>query len=323
MGNPCSDQESSTSRWGRVAAQVMRNVHLSVAAKAIYATISTYADACGNIWVRQETIARDLERSRSWTNAGFAELARAGYLRIDHQFIEGRQRASRYMLLDGLERDNRGVSRRPDDGLGEAPVPDRGAGAWGRDAAVPCRDPAVQPADTNQDEDSRTESPPDACAREEKSRFSEKRAGQGPERERNNAPGVREPVPIPMDWRPTPDDLAWALVRHPDLDEPTFTERFVLSCRANGYRYADFNAAWRRWLAEPKGPLPSIRIEDFRHDRHSASSRVDDASARPSAHPSQRTHRGPTVQGRNSGDARVAAWAAAAAQRREARGLHD
>ena len=59
-------------------------------------------------------------------------------------------------------------------------------------------------------------------------------------------------------WVPAAADIAWAKVRHPDLDVLVFTETFVLSCRAKGYRYSDPSAAWRRWLIEPKGRLPLL-----------------------------------------------------------------
>jgi hypothetical protein len=49
-------------------------------------------------------------------------------------------------------------------------------------------------------------------------------------------------------------------LRHPPIKTPcgrtrnsSFTEMFVLSCQARGYRYANISAAWRRWLLEPKG----------------------------------------------------------------------
>ena len=65
------------------------------------------------------------------------------------------------------------------------------------------------------------------------------------------------------DWVPTVDDIAWARSRHPNLDILAFTETFVLSCRAKGYRYADPSAAWRRWLIEPKGKLPQLPAATF------------------------------------------------------------
>jgi hypothetical protein len=64
---------------------------------------------------------------------------------------------------------------------------------------------------------------------------------------------------IDPDWQPNAADLAWAAKACPKLNVAIFTQRFVLSCQAKGYRYADYNAAWRRWVSEPKSPLPLIR----------------------------------------------------------------
>jgi Helix-turn-helix domain len=127
------DAHHMGSRWGTVSASVMRRPGLSVAAKAVYAALATYADRAGWIWVRQETIAADLERSRAWVHAAISELEGQGLILHDRQYLEGRQRASRYRLLDGLA---------------------RRAG----DAADPVSeetDAAVQPADTNHHDESK------------------------------------------------------------------------------------------------------------------------------------------------------------------------
>jgi hypothetical protein len=204
------------SRWGTVAASVMRRPGLSVAAKAVYAALATYADRVGWIWVRQETIAADLERSRAWVHAAIAELEEQGLLLHDRQYIEGRQRASRYQLQDGLAR------RRTDNDAELAEVSEQA-------------DAAVKPADTSHHDES-------------KDSFSDSAREAVPE----------SAAPVPADWVPTVDDMAWARSRHPNLDILAFTESFVLSCRAKGYRYADPSAAWRRWLIEPKGKLPQL-----------------------------------------------------------------
>jgi hypothetical protein len=227
------------SRWGTVAASVMRRPGLSVAAKAVYAALATYADRVGWIWVRQETIASDLERSRAWVHAAIAELEEQGLLLHDRQYIEGRQRASRYQLQDGLAR------RRTDDDADLAEVSEQA-------------DAAVKPADTSHHDES-------------KDSFSST---------------AREPAaPVPADWVPTVDDIAWARSRHPNLDILAFTESFVLSCRAKGYRYADPSAAWRRWLIEPKGKLPQLPLvtpaQEPTHETRSAKPRN-----RGPAHPS-------------------------------------
>ena len=98
------DAQHQGGRWGTVAAAVMRRSGLSVAAKAVYSTLATYADQNGWIWAKQQTIAGDLDRSRAWIHAAISELEEQGLLQHERQYIEGRQRASRYRLLDGLSR---------------------------------------------------------------------------------------------------------------------------------------------------------------------------------------------------------------------------
>ena len=238
------------SRWGTVAASVMRRPGLSVAAKAVYAALATYADRVGWIWVRQETIASDLERSRAWVHAGIAELEEQGLLLHDRQYIEGRQRASRYQLQDGLAR------RRSDNEAELAEVSEQA-------------DAAVKPADTSHHDESK----------DSFSGFAREGFGREPGREAAD--------PVPADWVPTVDDMAWARSRHPNLDILAFTETFVLSCQAKGYRYADPSAAWRRWLIEPKGklpqlPAPTTPVQEPVHETRTAKPR-NRGSANPSA----------------------------------------
>lgn len=64
--------------------------------------------------------------------------------------------------------------------------------------------------------------------------------------------------PLPDDWTPSPKSVSWAMARVPDLDVLRFTETFILSCNARGYRYACPDSAWRRWLIEPKTALPRL-----------------------------------------------------------------
>jgi hypothetical protein len=224
----------------------MRRSGLSVAAKAVYAALATYADRNGWAWTKQETLAADLERSRAWVHAAIAELEGQGLLRHDRQFIEGRQRASRYQLLDGLTRG----------AVAQKGFPADQAALVSVDA-----DSAVKPTDTKQHEGFQ-DSLSTADARE---------------------PGghsVQE-IEVPADWVPNTDDVAWARARHPALDILRFTETFILSCQAKGYRYANISAAWRRWLCEPKGKLPLLLAsktstdipEDRRYDRSSQQQR--------------------------------------------------
>jgi hypothetical protein len=191
--------------------------------------------------VRQETIAADLERSRAWVHAAIAELEEQGLLLHDRQYIEGRQRASRYRLQDGVAR------RRSDDAESEAQEVSEQA------------DAAVKPADTSHHDES-------------KDSFS------GFARESAEL--------VPADWVPTVDDMAWARSRHPNLDILAFTETFVLSCQAKGYRYADPSAAWRRWLIEPKGKLPQLTAPTTSDQESAHEDRTAKPRNRGSANPS-------------------------------------
>ncbi|QQP93485.1 helix-turn-helix domain-containing protein (plasmid) [Skermanella sp. TT6] len=252
------------SRWGTVAASVMRRPGLSVAAKAVYAALATYADRVGWIWVRQETIASDLERSRAWVHAAIAELEAQGLILHDRQYIEGRQRASRYRLQDGM-------ARRAEAGDGTRP----GIGTAAEVSEGP--DAAVEPADTSHHDES-TDS---------------RKAGAG-----ESAQPVREAArPVAADWVPTGADVAWARTRHPDLDVLAFTESFVLSCQAKGYRYADPSAAWRRWLLEPKGGLPLL------NSQNACPQNARRSPDQESSH-GNRTHETVTPAGRQRGDSR-------------------
>ena len=53
-----------------------------------------------------------------------------------------------------------------------------------------------------------------------------------------------------LGWQPSGDDLCWAMDRHPGVDLSASVERFILRCRAKGYRYRDLGSAWRCWLAD-------------------------------------------------------------------------
>jgi hypothetical protein len=249
------DAQHQGGRWGTVAAAVMRRSGLSVAAKAVYSTLATYADQNGWIWAKQQTIAGDLDRSRAWIHAAICELEEQGLLQHERQYIEGRQRASRYRLLDGLSRGalSRGTS------------PTKGDDQETERLLSEAADSAVEPADTNQDEGFISSLPES----ERKPPF-----GRNPMDEARLEIRATDPAEVPADWVPNLNDVAWARLRHPNLDVPRFTESFVLSCRAKGYRYVDVSAAWRRWLTDPKGRLPLVPItsdatarKEISHDR--------------------------------------------------------
>jgi Helix-turn-helix domain len=282
-------------RWGIVAASVMRRPGLSVAAKATYSALATYADRNGWIWVRQSTLAADLERSRPWVLAALAELESAGLLQHERRFVEGRQRASRYRLLDGITRFP-AANDQPDLDVDQY-LPDQDLAGLAEQVSD-VRDSGVSRPDTNHNEDSS---------------LSLSGAGER-ETDRNQDFLGKEEEPagsVPLDWVPTAADVIWAKGKHPKLNVLVFTERFVLTCRAKGYRYADPSAAWRRWLIEPKGrlpllpspPLPRIANQDSRHDRPAnhhtrqhRSSATEFASAGPSLAERNDAHAAATLE---------------------------
>jgi hypothetical protein len=282
-------------RWGIVAASVMRRPGLSVAAKATYSALATYADRNGWIWVRQSTLAADLGRSRPWVLAALAELESAGLLQHERRFVEGRQRASRYRLLDGITRFP-AANDQPDLDV-DQDLPDQDLAGLAEQVSD-VRDSGVSRPDTNHNEDSS---------------LSLSGAGER-ETDRNQDFLGKEEEPagsVPLDWVPTAADVIWAKGKHPKLNVLVFTERFVLTCRAKGYRYADPSAAWRRWLIEPKGrlpllpspPLPRTADQDSRHDRPAnhhtrqhRSSATEFASAGPSLAERNDAHAAATLE---------------------------
>jgi hypothetical protein len=273
------DAQHQGGRWGTVAAAVMRRSGLSVAAKAVYSTLATYADQNGWIWAKQQTIAGDLDRSRAWIHAAITELEEQGLLQHERQYIEGRQRASRYRLLDGLSRG----------ALSKGTSPSKGDKQEPESLLLETTDSAVKSADTNQDEELITS----LSASERKPP-----SGRNPLYEAALEIRATDPAEVPADWGPNLNDVAWARLRHPNLDVPRFTESFVLSCRAKGYRYVDVSSAWRRWLTDPKGRLPLVPITS------------DAAAHKETSHDRSRQYRpAPTSAGRDDLKERNAATA--------------
>jgi hypothetical protein len=227
--------------------------------------------------------------------AALAELESAGLLQHERRFVEGRQRASRYRLLDGITRFP-AANDQPDLDV-DQDLPDQDL-AGSAEQVSDVRDSGVSRPDTNHNEDSS---------------LSLSGAGER-ETDRNQDFLGKEEEPagsVPLDWVPTAADVIWAKGKHPKLNVLVFTERFVLTCRAKGYRYADPSAAWRRWLIEPKGrlpllpspPLPRTADQDSRHDRPAnhhtrqhRSSATEFASAGPSLAERNDAHAAATLE---------------------------
>ena len=58
------------------------------------------------------------------------------------------------------------------------------------------------------------------------------------------------PEQPPEDWQPSDADLLWAIGKFPDANLQMLTERFVLRCRAKGYRFRSLSDGWRSWIAD-------------------------------------------------------------------------
>ena len=287
MGELCAHESGTSTCWGRTSYAVVHDLRLSTCARLVYTSLTTRANARGEVAVCHETIARNLGRSRPWVCAGFNELEKLGLIQVERIYVDGLQRPSRYVLLDGLRqvsRDSAGRSctesvrelcfeqdMEPSEPVGKTTCrpAESPAVAGANQADQQCQPATIrsQPADTSHDSGSHTLSQDRA------------RAYPSPDQSSGHKPG------IPENWQPGADDLAWAMARQPQLDVQVFTENFVLTCLAKGYRYANTSAAWRLWISDPKSPLPLIQPAETKPGEPVTSSGETD-HARSSAHDS-------------------------------------
>ena len=78
----------------------------------------------------------------------------------------------------------------------------------------------------------------------------------GKEREGEGADGTRA-HPLPPDWKPDEDDLAWAASARPDLDTAALdgeSERFRNHAAANQRTAHRWGPAWRMWISKAHAP---------------------------------------------------------------------
>ncbi len=58
---------------------------------------------------------------------------------------------------------------------------------------------------------------------------------------------------IPEDFKPTEEMLNYLTLKRPDINPQKFTENFITSCKAKGYLYKRWDAAWQKWVnSEPE-----------------------------------------------------------------------
>ena len=255
MVEPCAGGSGAFTRWGIVSSPIIHNPQLSISARFLYTSMTTLASVRGEVELCQETMARNIGRSRAWVNAAANELERFGLVRVQRVFVDGLQRPSRYVLLDGLRQPSADLPEHPKGKSAKEHCSERDAAASGPVGETTSH--AVEsPADSG---DTQTEH---RCQSADTSHESQIHITLSPVRARACLSSDQSSGPNPgiaPDWRPSDADVAWARARHPRLDVEAFTEHFVLACQAKGYRYADPGAGWRLWISDPKSPLPLIQ----------------------------------------------------------------
>jgi len=76
------------------------------------------------------------------------------------------------------------------------------------------------------------------------------RYGQPAEQNNNNNTKDRykRATQIPDNFKPTETMLVYLREKRPDIDPETFTENFIISCKAKGYLYKRWDMAWQKWV---------------------------------------------------------------------------
>lgn len=220
--------QAAEGRWGRVPSWWLDHPEIDADGLAVLAALSTYADARGECWPAQGTLAAALKRSRSTVNRIIGHLH-------DHGIIEVEARSSsnggRLSCLYRLRQEP-----------GDSPIVN----------TVRRRDTDVAGADS-----------PCVAVRQEQPESNKpdslEASGRGDVRD--DLVEGRTAKPVPADWMPSATDLAWARSQYGEIDVAKHVEGFVLRCAAHGYRYRDVGAAWRAWLVQDaaarKAPLLS------------------------------------------------------------------
>ena len=226
-------------RWGRIPAWWLGHPDIDADGLAVLAALATYANARGECWPSQATLATALKRSRSTVNRILGHLAEARVIEMEPRRSASGGRLSclyRLRLVPG------------DGPIVAPPIAEKASGRAG----------AVQPRDTAEIPAVATADSPCAPVRQEQPGF-EQTPDSLSAREREPEPGsARE---VPADWMPGADDLTWARARFAHIDLGQHVEGFLLRCRAHGYRYRDVGAAWRAWLVQDAaaGKAPPAR----------------------------------------------------------------
>lgn len=219
---------ADTGRWGRIPAWWLGHPDIDADGLAVLAALATYANARGECWPSQATLATALKRSRSTVNRILGHLAESGVIEMESRRSASGGRLSCLYRLRLVP--------------GEGPIPAPGAEA-GR-AGTPPVPPAAKDV-------APTDSP---CA---PVRQKQPESEQTPDSHASRGPAQT----VPDGWSPNAGDRAWAEAQFAGVDLDRHAEGFRLRCRAHGYRYRDVGAAWKAWLAQDAaaGKAPMIR----------------------------------------------------------------
>ena len=223
-----SGPPADTGRWGRIPAWWLGHPAIDADGLAVLAALATYANARGECWPSQATLATALKRSRSTVNRILGHLAESGVIaRESRRSASGGRLSCLYRL--------RLV---PGDGA----IPAAGVEEV-RTGMPPVQPPAKDVAPTDS---------PCAPVRQEQ-----------PESEQTpDSHASREPAQaVPDGWMPDAEARAWAEHRFAGVDLDRHAEGFRLRCQAHGYRYRDAGAAWKAWLTQDAaaGKAPLLR----------------------------------------------------------------
>ncbi|PWC90624.1 hypothetical protein AEJ54_20075 [Azospirillum sp. Sp 7] len=223
-----SGPPADTGRWGRIPAWWLGHPAIDADGLAVLAALATYANARGECWPSQATLATALKRSRSTVNRILGHLAESGVIaRESRRSASGGRLSCLYRL--------RLV---PGDGA----IPAAGVEEV-RTGMPPVQPPAKDVAPTDS---------PCAPVRQEQ-----------PESEQTpDSHASREPAQaVPDGWMPDAEARAWAEHRFAGVDLDRHAEGFRLRCQAHGYRYRDAVAAWKAWLTQDAaaGKAPLLR----------------------------------------------------------------
>lgn len=210
----------SQPRFGIIPADLLQG--LDAGEIAVLAVLAIHADRGGRCFLRQETIASLVGRSRPWVNAALSRLKDKNCIeQTRRRFSHGGLRSSTYRIIHSLfDQDNR---------------------CQPHDTSCQADDRECQPDDSNKhkiDLEYKTPSPETSVA------FSK------------TADVEWEPGSADIAW------ARGVIEGVSDEDIMRHIHMFQQKCRAHGYVYRDMSAAWRSWFLSDAPRMQSLAKKD-------------------------------------------------------------